>query len=130
MPVVNKQTLGIAVIPAGNRSPVIRLRFRDGEGELAARASGAIKDVDEAVAGFLAGDAGPDHGDDVGEGEDRFEDDGTDGVDHHDGVLVYSCDGGNERVAAVPRVEVVSVAGVAFDLRVLDVGLGSATFLP
>ena len=85
-------------------------------GEFARGGGAAVEDVDEGVAGFLARETGPDDGDDVGGGEDGFEEEGADGVDYYDGLSVGGGDGGDERVATVPGVEVDTVAGVTFDL--------------
>jgi hypothetical protein len=52
----------------------------------------------------LAWERGPYHGDDVGEGEDRFEDEGADAVDYDDGLFV---DGGDGRY----HCEMVLVGG-------------------
>jgi hypothetical protein len=117
MSVINKQSLRIIISRSRHkRGIIIRRQFGNSEGEFSAWGSGSIQDIHEAVTGFLPRNAGPDYGDDVGECEDRFQDQGTHTVDNDDSVLVYSCHSGDKCVATVPWVEVVSVSYVAFDL--------------
>ena len=122
--IINEKALRIAIIAIYDCGPVIGRLFRDCVGQFAGGGGAAVEDVDEGVAGFLAGETGPYDGNDVGGGEDGLEEEGADGVDYDDGFFVGGGDGGDEGVAVVPGVEVDTVAGVAFDLweRVL-VGL-------
>jgi hypothetical protein len=115
MSIINKQSLRIIIIAIQNLRPVIVRLLRDGEREFAAWACATVEDVDEAAAGFLAGDAGPDDCYDGWESEDGFQDQGADGVDCYDGFLVDCGNGGDEAVAVVPGVEIDSIAGVVFD---------------
>lgn len=36
-------------------------------------------------------------------------------MDYYDGFLVYCCDGGDEVVAVVPRVQIVAVSEIVLD---------------
>jgi hypothetical protein len=117
MSVINKQSLRIIISRSRHKRRIIISReFGNSEGKFSAWGSGAIQDIHEAVAGFLPRNASPDYSDDIGECEDRFQDQGTHAVDYDDRVLVYSCDSGDKCVATVPWVQIVSVSYIAFDL--------------
>ena len=124
MAVVNVQPFRVIVVAERDGGVVVGCLLRDGVREFSAGGFRAVEDVDEAVAGFLAGDADPDDGGDVGFGEDGLEDEGSDGVDDDDGVGVVGGDGRHEGVAVVPGIEIVAVAGVAFDGDVTFAGVG------
>jgi hypothetical protein len=47
--------------------------------------------------------------------EDRFQDQWANGANHYNRFLVDGGNGSNEIVAVVPWVEIVAIAGVAFD---------------
>jgi hypothetical protein len=117
MSVINKQSLRKIISRSRHERGIIICReFGNSVGKFSAWGSGAIQDIYEAVAGFLARNTSPDYGDDVGECQDRFQDQGTHAVDYDDRVQVYSGDSGDKLVATVPWVEVVSVPNIAFDL--------------
>jgi hypothetical protein len=117
MSVINKQSLRKIISRSRHERGIIICReFGNSIGKFSTWSSGAIQDIHEAVAGFLPRNAGPDHSDDVGECEYRFQDQGPNAVDYDDRFQVYSGDSGDKRVAAVPWVEVVSVPNIAFDL--------------
>ena len=130
--VVNVEPLGIAVVARLNSRAVIGCGLCDGVGQLAGRGGGAVENVGEAVAGLLTGKAGPDYGLDIRLLENRLEDQGADGVDDYDRVLVGAGYGGDELVAVsevsevntpkpgrdlprVPGIEVVAVSCIPFD---------------
>lgn len=116
--VVDVEAFGEVVVAGDDAGAVIAGGFGDGVGELSGGGGRAVEDVDQAVSALLAGDAGPNNGDDVGEGEDGFHDHRTDAVDDDNGLLVHGCDGADESVARMPGVEIIAVAGVAFDCDV------------
>jgi len=88
----------------------------DCEGKFSRGGNGAVENIDECGSGILTGDTGPDYSYDVGEGEDCFEDEGSNRVDYDDGVLVDGGDGGDESISGVPGVEVLAISYGTFDL--------------
>lgn len=122
--VVDVEAFGIAVVAACDLGSVVAFALANCVCKLTAWAGRAVEDIDEAIAAFLARQTSPDDADDVRGGEDAFKDDWTGAVSYNDDLLVDFCDGSDKLVAVVPRVQVVSIAGYAFDLDIAFAGVG------